>query len=79
METKLEAICLFMVSLFCKYLTYKEWKQTRKSWLSRAYEISVSTLPIRNGNEARATPSDGNDAFSKYLTYKEWKQFSIMS
>ena len=65
---------LFFIYLsFCKYLTYKEWKQN----LSVLYfkNCCVSTLPIRNGNSRRVEPSENLDYESKYLTYKEWKRF----
>ena len=61
----------------CKYLTYKEWKHSINI-LFRINNLSltVSTLPIRNGNLCTQYLNIRHQTHltnSKYLTYKEWK------
>ncbi len=39
---------VWTTSKFCKYLTYKEWKQIRFTNFHSFWKTNVSTLPIRN-------------------------------
>ena len=55
----------------CKYLTYKEWKQSQRN--SKLQPFEVSTLPIRNGNWPTSRYLWSLIMDGKYLTYKEWK------
>ena len=78
METKV-LLLLYTFLLFCKYLTYKEWKQYRSTHTTDILYSSVSTLPIRNGNSRREAAGRADDYWrSKYLTYKEYNPTGIL-
>ena len=60
----------------CKYLTYKEWKPLLGRFYMMPSCLSVSTLPIRNGNYTDQDLPYSDRKACKYFTYKEWKPFS---
>ena len=62
----------FVVAMFCKCLTYKEWKRNALAHKG-LHDSSVSTLPIRNGNTHCLIIGKVKRIKRKYLTYKEWK------
>ena len=69
--------CSHNMLLFCKYLTYKEWKQTlysrldRRSWGFRKY------LTYKEWKPLSFREFTGNITLCKYLTYKEWKRYEF--
>ena len=57
--------------IFCKYLTYKEWKRTDLMFLN---SFSGKYLTYKEWKQFQVYHCTINLHFGKYLTYKEWKQ-----